>query len=131
MTVVLDSWAVMRYLDDDGPAAQLVDDLFVSERPVMSWINLGEVFYIVRRRLGERPALTATRDLRRQVDCRVPDEETVLQAGRFKADHPMAYADAFAAATALAHDATLWTGDPELLIQGADWRWRDLRQGSA
>ncbi|MFZ1438918.1 MAG: hypothetical protein WAX12_13520 [Candidatus Microthrix subdominans] len=42
----------------------------------------------------------------------------------------MAYADAFAAATAISLDATLWTGDPELLTENADWRWRDLRVGS-
>jgi hypothetical protein len=42
----------------------------------------------------------------------------------------MAYADAFAAALSLAHDATLWTGDPELLTDGSRWRWRDLRQSS-
>ena len=39
----------------------------------------------------------------------------------------MAYADAFAAETARAHDAELWTGDPELLLPDARWRWRDLR----
>jgi predicted nucleic acid-binding protein len=128
VTVVLDSWAVLAYLGDDGPAAQAVDDLLSNERPVMSWINLGEVFYIVRRRHGEQHAVTATRDLRRSVDCRLPDEEMVLQAGRFKADRPMAYADAFAAATAIAHDATLWTGDPELLTEDAAWRWLDLRE---
>lgn len=39
----------------------------------------------------------------------------------------MAYADAFAAATALAHDAALWTGDPELLLEDAPWSYEDLR----
>lgn len=39
----------------------------------------------------------------------------------------MAYADAFGAAVAIATDATLWTGDPELLVVDAPWRWRDLR----
>lgn len=39
----------------------------------------------------------------------------------------MAYADAFAAALTVARGATLWTGDPELLVDGAAWRWRDLR----
>lgn len=34
---------------------------------------------------------------------------------------------AFAAATAVALHAELWTGDPELLIADAPWRWRDLR----
>lgn len=39
----------------------------------------------------------------------------------------MAYADAFAAATAAAHDAMLLTGNPELLLDGAPWQWDDLR----
>ena len=127
VNVVLDSWAVLRYIEDDGPAAQHVADLLDSQRPVMSWLDLGEVFYIVRRIHGDRVAVDTTRDLRRVIDCRLPDETAVVAAARIKADHPIAYADAFAAATALSHDATLWTGDPELLLTGAPWRWRDLR----
>ena len=57
----------------------------------------------------------------------LPSADRVLEAARIKADHPMAYADAFAAATTVGHGATLWTGDPELLLPGADWEWRDLR----
>lgn len=57
----------------------------------------------------------------------LPDEEVVLAAARLKAVHPLAYADAFAAATAVHHDATLWTGDDELLGRATPWRWRDLR----
>lgn len=39
----------------------------------------------------------------------------------------MAYADAFAAALAISERATLWTGDPELLVDSAQWDWKDLR----
>jgi hypothetical protein len=39
----------------------------------------------------------------------------------------MAYADAFGAALARAQGATLWTGDPELLVDGSSWMWRDIR----
>jgi predicted nucleic acid-binding protein len=39
----------------------------------------------------------------------------VLAAAHLKAEHQLAFADCFAAATAAAHDATLYTGDPELL----------------
>lgn len=60
------------------------------------------------------------------IDARLPDERLVIDAARIKADHTMAYADAFAAALAVAYDATLWTRDPELLVVGAPWRWRDL-----
>lgn len=128
MTVVLDSWAVLRYLDDCEPAASLVADLLDSERPLMSWINLGEVHYVIRRSHGEDEAAATVRDLREVVDARIPDDRLVLAAARLKADHPMAYADAFGAALAIAENATLWTGDPELLLAGAPWHWRDLRQ---
>lgn len=127
MTTVLDSWAVLRYLEDNDPAAGDVAALLATERPVMSWINLGEVFYVLRRSVGEDAASSTVRDLRDVVVAELPDDQLVLQAGRIKSDHPLAYAEAFAAATAQAHDADLWTGDPELLIARAPWRWRDLR----
>jgi predicted nucleic acid-binding protein len=127
VTVVLDSWAVLRYLEGAEPAAQVVADLLADEKPLMSWINLGEVHYVLRRVGGEEEASEAIRDLRDAIDARRPDERLVLDAARIKADHSMAYADAFAAALTLAEDATLWTGDPELLVAGARWRWRDLR----
>jgi predicted nucleic acid-binding protein len=126
MTVVLDSWAVLRYLEDTDPAASVVADLLDDSAPLMSWINLGEVHYVLRRLHGEEAASRTTRDLREVIDVQLPDEALVLSAARIKADHPMAYADAFAAALSSTHDATLWTGDPELLVKDAGWRWRDL-----
>ena len=62
-----------------------------------------------------------------RADAELPDAARVVEAARIKADHPLAYADAFAAATALASNGELWTGDPELLLAGSSWRWRDLR----
>lgn len=128
MTVVLDSWAVLRYLEDVEPAASSVADLLNAERPLMSWINLGEVHYIIRRSHGETDAIETVRDLRDVIDVRLPDERLVLDAARLKADLPMAYADAFGAALAVVEDATLWTGDPELLVDSSSWRWQDLRR---
>ena len=127
MTIVLDSWAVLRFLENVQPAANLVAALLDEQRPLMSWINLGEVHYVVRRAHGEGAAMETVRDLRDVLDVRLPDERTVLDAARIKADHPMAFADAFGAALAIAERATLWTGDPELLVDGAPWQWRDLR----
>lgn len=127
MTVVLDSWVVLRYLEDDGPAAGVVSDRLGRETPLMSWINLGEVHYVLRRLHGEEAATETVRDLRDVIDARLPDERLVVEAARIKADYPMAYADAFAAALTVASDATLWTCDPELLVDGSSWRWLDLR----
>ncbi|WP_370327224.1 PIN domain-containing protein [Euzebya sp.] len=128
MTVVLDSWAVLRLLEGTEPAASRVQaELDGDMSPVMSWINLGEVFYIVRRLHGHDAAQSVVRDLRPRLHLDVPDEERVLAAATIKADHPMAYADAFAAATAVEHQAPLLTGDPELLLPSAPWSYEDLR----
>ncbi|WP_420433543.1 PIN domain-containing protein [Candidatus Poriferisocius sp.] len=127
MRAVLDSWAILRFLEDREPAASAVAGLLAEQKPIVSWINLGEVFYILRRRAGERDALAAVRDLQEVVVAEVPTSDRIMQAARIKADHPMAYADAFAAATAVSHQSPLWTGDPELLLPFADWAWRDLR----
>jgi predicted nucleic acid-binding protein len=40
----------------------------------------------------------------------------------------MAYADAFALATAIAHKANLLTGDPEILDGTGRWPTEDLRR---
>jgi predicted nucleic acid-binding protein len=85
------------------------------------------VFYVVRRVAGDAAAVSTVRDLREVTVAELPDSHRVFDAGRIKSDYPLAFADAFAAATAQAHDAELWTGDPELLVDDAPWRWRDLR----
>ena len=54
---------------------------------------------------GHEAAEAVVRDLRPQLDFDLLDATRVLQAATIKADHAMAYADAFAAATALAHQA--------------------------
>jgi uncharacterized protein len=128
MTVVLDSWAILRYLEDDGLAADAVASLLANERPVMSWINLGEVYYVIHRVHGEEAATDTVRDLREVLTPDLPGATRVLDAARIKAEHPLSYADAFAAATAVVLHAELWTGDPELLVTDAPWRWRDLRR---
>jgi predicted nucleic acid-binding protein len=128
VTVVLDSWAVLRLLEGTEPAASRVQSELDGEvNPVMSWINLGELFYVVRRLHGHEEAESVVRDLRPRLDLDLPDAERVLQAATIKADHAMAYADAFAAATAVAHQAPLLTGDPELLLPSAPWAYEDLR----
>lgn len=126
MTVCLDSWAVLRWLEGVEPAAARVEKA-LAERPVMSWINLGEVYYVVRRAAGVDQAAEVVRDLRRRVDVELPDEDRVLEAAAIKAEHPLAYADAFALATAAAHGARLYTGDPELVDGPEEWPIEDLR----
>ncbi len=96
-------------------------------RPLMSWINLGEVSHIIERRAGADRARRIVRELRPNLMLDVPTETRVLQAAHLKAGHRMAYADAFAVATAIAHGAILLTGDPEILAGDPGWPVEDLR----
>jgi predicted nucleic acid-binding protein len=126
VTVVLDSWAVLRWLEGMEPAAARVEAA-VADHAVMSWINLGEVFYVVWRVSGDRAARETVTDIRARVMLDEAIPERVLAAARIKAEFPMALGDAFAAATAVAHDAVLLTGDPELLRRDGPWQADDLR----
>lgn len=126
MTDCLDSWAVLRWLEGEEPAASRVEAALPA-RPVMSWINLGEVSYIVERKAGAKAASQVVRDLHRRLTLDLPSQARVLQAARIKARYPVAYADAFAVATAIAHHATLLTGDPEILDGDPTWPTADLR----
>ncbi|MEO7146700.1 MAG: PIN domain-containing protein [Terrimesophilobacter sp.] len=121
MTVVLDSWAIMRLLEGAEPAASRVQAEIDAGQTVMSWINLGEIFYVLARSVGLAAAQSTVTDIENVVDVRLPDRKTMIDAATIKALHPMSYADAFAAATAARLRAPLWTGDPELLVAGAVW----------
>lgn len=126
MTFCLDSWAVLRWLEGVDPAATRVDGV-IDTRPVMSWVNLGEVFYVTMRAAGRDVADDLTDDLRRLLALDEATPARVLEASAVKAVHSMAFADAFAVATARAHDAVLLTGDPEILDAEGDWLVEDLR----
>jgi predicted nucleic acid-binding protein len=96
-------------------------------RPVMSWINDGEVYYTIHRAAGAPEADATLAQLRPMLTLDAASSERVMAAARIKARHPLAYGDAFAVATAAAHDATLLTGDPELTSRPVGCRVEDLR----
>jgi predicted nucleic acid-binding protein len=129
VSVCLDSWAVLAWLDGDEPAASAVQAAFDAERPWMSWLNVGEVAYQLERRHGAGEAVLVVRRLRAATALDAVSPERVLAAAHIKAEHPISFADCFAAATAAARDATLLTGDPELLERDVGCRIRDLRAG--
>jgi predicted nucleic acid-binding protein len=126
-TDCLDSWAVLRWLEGEEPAASIVEAA-LADRPVMSWINLGEVSCVVERLAGAERAHAVVRSLARQLTMDLPTTARVLEAAHLKASYPMAYADSFAVATALAHQATLLTGDREILDGNPAWPTADLRR---
>ena len=100
MTVVLDSWAVLRYLENEPIAAGAATDLQAVERPLVSWIDTGEVPSVLRRAVTEADGSETVRNICSVIDVRPPDERVVLDAARIKAEHPLADADADADASA-------------------------------
>lgn len=127
MTVVLDSWAVLALLRGE-PSGPAVRDRLQAERSVISWINLGEVLYLECRRVGRERAEGAIAAVVDVVDAELPDVRAVRDAAGWKAAGGLAYADAFAVATAVRHGAELLTGDPEIVaIEDPRLRVLDLR----
>jgi predicted nucleic acid-binding protein len=90
-------------------------------RPLMSWLNAGEVAYIIERREGKAEAEVVVEFLRRRLALDLPNEDRVLAAAAIKAAHTISFADAFAVATAIAYDAVLLTGDPDILAGDPSW----------
>jgi predicted nucleic acid-binding protein len=122
----LDSWAVLRFLEGPSPAARRVRQVLRLGRPIMSWINLGEVYYTVHREAGAAEAESTVTLLRPLLTLDAVTPERVLGAARIKSIHPLAYADAFAIATAAAHGAVLLTGDPKITERAVGCKVEDL-----
>ncbi|HEY74981.1 MAG TPA: type II toxin-antitoxin system VapC family toxin [Thermoflexia bacterium] len=117
-TYALDSFAVLALLGSE-PGSEEVARLMRQAhagraRLLMTWVNVGEVVYIVERRWGKErvhqvlAALEAT-----GVEILPVGRDLALTAASIKARHPLAYADAFVAALAMRERAALVTGDPE------------------
>ncbi len=114
MTVCLDSWAILAWLDGEEPALSRVDAL-VPSRPLVSWVNLVEVYYRIERDHGRQAADETLTDLRAALAPELPGTARMVEAARIKARAAIALGDCFAIATAAAHGLALLTGDPEIL----------------
>lgn len=114
MSVCLDSWAILAWLDGEEPALTRLAELLPS-RPVVSWVNLVEVYYRVERDHGRDAADDVLASLRAVLAPDLPGTARMVEAARLKAQAAMALGDCFAIATAVAHGLVLLTGDPEIL----------------
>jgi ribonuclease VapC len=115
---VLDSFALLAYFEDEAGAERVQRILAQAEKGraslAMSLINWGEVLYALQRSRGEtgRNAAVSVID-QLPISLIAPDRAQTVAAAGLKARHPIAYADCFAAALAIARKARLVTGDPE------------------
>ncbi len=127
MTVCLDSWAILAWLDGEEPALSRVEDL-LDTHPVVSWVNLVEVYYRVERDHGREAADDTIASLRATLAPDLPGTARMIQAARLKARAAIALGDCFAVATAAAQELVLLTGDPEILeLAESPCRVEDLR----
>ena len=113
---VLDSYALLAFLEKEGAYARIQDLLATEDVPVfMNAVNVGEVFYILSRQRGDRAAEYFLSVVLPGLPISVLDNsfDNVIAAARLKAKHALSFADCFAAATAIRENAVLVTGDPE------------------
>jgi PIN domain nuclease of toxin-antitoxin system len=127
VSVCLDSWAILAWLDGEEPALSRVEEL-IAERPTVSWVNLVEVYYRLERDHGRIAADDALASLRASLSLDLPGTARMIQTARLKARAPIALGDCFAVTTAAAHELVLLTGDPEILdLPDLPCRTEDLR----
>lgn len=115
---VLDTWAMLAYLDGE-PAAHDVRQVLRNARRkrlsvLFSIINYGESLYVIEREQGLQQALRAVGIIDQLPLHVVPAERSlVFEAAHVKARYPISYADSFSVALAKRSHGRVMTGDPE------------------
>ncbi|MBE3571539.1 MAG: type II toxin-antitoxin system VapC family toxin [Moorella humiferrea] len=114
---VLDTYAILALLEDE-PGAQVVADIISDDTKMgfLSLINLGEAYYIVLRKKGEKAASELIETICADesitlIDC---SWTRIKEAARVKALGGLSYADSFAVSLAQELQAPIITGDPEI-----------------
>lgn len=114
---VLDSYAVLALVGDE-PGAQTVADIIADEQAesYLSVVSLGEVYYIVTRRHGEKAAEEVVRGVMQEESVVLAEVSwsRAKEAARIKAGGGLSYADAFVLGLSRELDAQVVTGDPEI-----------------
>ena len=126
---MLDAWPIVEYYQGREPAVSAVADLLGDRRRprVMSVVNFTEVCSAISVRIGADAGARAARHLRRLIVLEDATRDIAEVAARLKHAYYMALGDTFAVATAISHNAPVWTGDAEILCAGRFWSVVDLR----
>lgn len=119
-TLVLDSWPVLELLRRHEPARTKFKRILLvaADQGVnlkISRINYGEIYYKAVHYFGEHLAGSSRDDLFPRITVITVDDALVDEAPILKSRFPISYADCFAAALAIRHDAPVVTGDPDFL----------------
>jgi predicted nucleic acid-binding protein len=115
---VFDTYAVLGYFLDE-PSAETVAEILELARNnevkvYMSWINVGEVYYIIQRRYGKQTAIKLIENLKAwPIELVEASYEHVIVSGDIKAKYPMSLGDSYAAALTVSVRGVLLTADEE------------------
>ncbi len=120
---VLDACALLRLAQAEAGMETVREHLYAAHRKecaaLIHQINLGEVVYRIGKVRGWPVAERKRDEIKLLPLTIVPFEQEVFwSAVQLKAEYPISYADAFAAALAIARGATLLTADPEFGVLG-------------
>jgi ribonuclease VapC len=115
---VFDSHALLKLFQKEPGYEKVVRVLEESRRrkrtKYINAMNLGEIIYATKRDFGDQKKLEVLANIERLNLTVLPvPNSLIFQAAEYKAEYSISYADCFVLASALEHEATIVTGDPE------------------
>ena len=129
--VVLDTSAVLAYVDDEEGAEVVANYLRAGQRQeatlYASFVTLTEIRYITIQERDESSADHLVGLVKAwPLNWVYPDERQCLLAARYKAEYGISLADSFVAAAASLLSAILVHKDPEFVAMAKELRLRPL-----
>lgn len=115
---IFDSHALLRLFQREKgfeKIAKLLEELRKKDiARLINAINVGEIIYITKREFGDQKRIEVLANIERMGFVILPAPNTLIfQAAEYKAIYSISYADCFVLASAVEHQATIVTGDPE------------------
>jgi len=109
---LVDSSGWLEYLGDDQNADYFASAIENIGSLVVSTINIYEVFKRVNQQVNESFAIQAIALMHQGLVVDI-DSEIAIMAGNISLKHKLPLADSMIYATAIMHDAILWTQDSD------------------
>ncbi len=132
---VLDSYALLAFFRNEKSAdtiSQMLTETAEGKHHLyMSYINVGEVFYMAYRKDGPAKAALVWKAMHQfPISLIEIDSIHTLKAAIIKAQYKLSFADAFAATLTITKKATLITGDAEfnVLLSEPGFKLKNIHQ---
>lgn len=115
---IFDSHALLKFFQREKgyeKIVRLLEDIKKQGVPkYINAINVGEMIYVIKRAFGDQKKIEVLANIERLGFITLPAPDTLIfQAAEYKAIYSISYADCFVLASAIEHQATIVTGDPD------------------